>query len=384
VSRHPGVETQTLKGHVKGFAQEKLRSYLSHILGRQVTVLGITRLDHLSTDESSDSVSSEVKGYGYGVPVRIDFRTEKGARQSVVLHTITPGPFGHEHLADRAQELLWEHGAFNALPRHVRSLDVAGVRSGGEFVSLGSVEEFCLLTEYVEGENYAKDLERLAADGELTALDLTRADALCDYLVEIHRVAGTDPNLYVRRIRELVGHGECIMGLVDRYPPDAVATPAILQKIERLCLDWRWRLKTLVQRLRQVHGDFHPWNILFREGPDFQVLDRSRGEFGDPADDVACLSLNYVFFSLQRSGRLEGGFETLFQRFWGRYLERSGDREMLNVVAPFFAFRCLVMAHPLWYPELPEEVRQALMSFALNVLLGDPFELDRVNRYCGV
>ena len=35
----------------------------------------------------------------------------------------------------------------------------------------------------------------------------------------------------------------------------------------------------------------------------------------EAADDVCCLTLNYVFFSLQRSGRLEGGFERLWQRF---------------------------------------------------------------------
>jgi aminoglycoside phosphotransferase (APT) family kinase protein len=32
-----------------------------------------------------------------------------------------------------------------------------------------------------------------------------------------------------------------------------------------------------------VHGDFHPWNILFRAAVDFSVLDRSHGEYGDPA-----------------------------------------------------------------------------------------------------
>jgi hypothetical protein len=30
------------------------------------------------------------------------------------------------------------------------------------------------------------------------------------------------------------------------------------------------------------------------------------------------------------------------------YLERSGDRGMLEVAAPFLAFRGLVMANPLW------------------------------------
>jgi len=368
---------------VKGFAQEKIQAYLSDLFGRRVTVLGVSRLDRLSTEALIDASSSEGKGYGYGVPLRVDYKTEGSVHESAVLHTITPGPFGHEHMADRAQELLWEHRAFNSLPRHVRSLDVAGIGRNGDLLPLANIEEFCLLTEYVEGESYAKDLERLAADGNLTELDLTRADVLCDYLVEIHRTPGSDPGLYVRRIRELVGHGECIMGLVDSYPSDAVATPETLKKIEQFCLDWRWRLKPLVHRLRQVHGDFHPWNILFRDGADFQVLDRSRGEFGDAADDVACLSLNYVFFSLQRSGRLEGCFETLFQRFWNRYLEQSGDREMVNIVPPFLAFRCLVMAHPVWYPDLSEDVRQKLISFTLNVLQQDSFDWNRVNAYCG-
>jgi hypothetical protein len=115
-------------------------------------------------------------------------------------------------------------------------------------------------------------------------------DALCNYLVEIHQVRGPDPGLYIRRIRELVGHGECIMGLSDSYPSDlAFPTPQMLEEIERLCVRWRWKLKGFTHRLRQIHGDFHPWNILFQAGTDFRVLDRSRGEYGDPADDVASL-----------------------------------------------------------------------------------------------
>jgi len=360
------------------FTPKILEPYLSAVMAAPVKILRLTRLDHPSEDAPAD-----VKGYGYGIPIRVEFQPEGSPPRSAVLHTITPGPFGHEHMADRAQELLWEHRAFNRLPLHVRSLDVAGIGSDGGLVPLGNVEEFCLLTDYVEGESYAGDLERLLATGELTDLDVSRADALCDYLVDIHSVRGDNPGLYVRRIRELIGHGECIMGLVDNYPPHAIVTPTILEEIERRCLRWRWRLKGLTHRLRQVHGDFHPWNILFRQGVDFQVLDRSRGEFGDPADDVACITMNYVFFSLQRSGRLEGCFETLFRRFWNRYLERSGDAEMLRILAPFFVFRCLVMAHPVWYPDLPDDIRKKLVAFTLSVLDCDNFEPNQVNAYCG-
>ena len=128
------------------------------------------------------------------------------------------------------------------------------------------------------------------------------------------------------------------MGLADSYPPDCLIDSAVLEEIEHLCVEWRWKLKPLSHRLRQVHGDFHPWNILFGDSAEFRLLDRSRGEFGDPADDVACITSNFLFFSLQRYGRLQGPLRILFERFWARYLERTGDFEMLRVVPPFFAF----------------------------------------------
>jgi hypothetical protein len=281
--------------------------------------------------------------------------------------------------------LLWDFHAYNSLPRHARSLDVGAFQKEGTLLSLGKTQELFLLAEYVEGTAYIHDLSRLQGDGQLTGLDLARADVLCDYLVEIHELRGTDPGLYARRIRELMGHGECIMGIADGYPPKhGFITSSLLQTIERQCVGWRWRLKGRAHRLRRVHGDFHPYNILFRDGMDFSVLDRSRGEWGDPADDVTSITGNYLFSSLQRDGRLAGAFETLFRRFWDRYLEKTGDREILEVAAPFFAFRCLVMASPVWYPTLSEDVRRKLFAFLQAVLDAEAFNPARVNAYCGV
>jgi aminoglycoside phosphotransferase (APT) family kinase protein len=321
------------------------------------------------------------KGYGYGVPLRVDYKLAGDARR-VVIETVRPGPFGHEHMADRAQAMLWAHAAFDKLEHHVPSLDVGAVRASGELVSLGSAEELFMVAAFADGSEYADDLLRLRAGEPLRPLDLERSDALCDYLADIHRVRGRDAGLYARRVRELIGHGECIFGVADSYPRAGPVTVATLEEIERRCVAWRWRLKLRPERLAQVHGDFHPWNILFRDGTDFTVLDRSRGEWGEPADDVTCLALNYLFFSLQASHRLQGDFERLWRRFWERYLERSGDRGVLEVAAPFLAFRALVMANPLWYPALDEKVRRQLVHFILNVLDEERFDPARANAYC--
>ena len=350
----------------------EIESYLKSVFGPSVRLVDLKVL--------GKSEKQEIKGYGYGTPVEIDYDFN-GQLRRAVLHTVSPGPFGHEHMSDRAQMLLWDHSTFNRLPRHIRSLDVGAFRCDGSTISLGEVEEFFVLTEYAEGRGYVEDLTRMREQPTPTELDIARADALCDYLIGIHAVPGDNPELYTRRIRELIGHSECIMGLIDSYPFGGPVDRSLLKEIERQCVESRWRLKDRVHRLRQVHGDFHPWNILFREGTEFSLLDRSRGEFGEPADDVTSLTMNYLFFSLQGLGRLGGSLESLFRRFWDRYLKTSGDLEMLQVVAPFFAFRGLVMAHPVWYPNLTKDVRQKLLKFIQSVLRQDIFNPDEVNQY---
>jgi hypothetical protein len=108
---------------VPDLKREEVERHLRSVLGTPVTVLGLVALG--GAHEAKD-----IKGHGYGTPVRVDYLVDGGERRTAVLHTMSPGPFGHEHMADRAQELIWENQAFNHLPCHVRSLDVGGFQSG--------------------------------------------------------------------------------------------------------------------------------------------------------------------------------------------------------------------------------------------------------------
>jgi hypothetical protein len=353
---------------------QSVTEYLQSLYAKPVRLLSLTR--HGAQEEGDD-----LKGFGYGSPLFLEYEVG-GERMKAVLETMAPSAYGHDHFSDRAQAILWEHSAFNSLPRHVRSLDSGAFLDSGKILSTGRAREFFLLSEFVNGTGYFKDLERMRDGAPATDHEVRRMSALSEYLVEIHAQKHDAPSLYRRRIRELLGHGECIMGLIDNYPTKfEFIDAALLKRIELACVEWRWRLKDRGGRLCRVHGDFHPWNILFREGADFTVLDRSRGEWGEPADDTATMTINYIFFSLQRFGALEGDFEKLFRGFWDRYLAKTNDQEMLEVIAPFYAWRGLVIASPLWYPHLSTEIRKTIFTFIENVLAAPRFDPGDMNRY---
>jgi hypothetical protein len=358
-------------------SRNALHEYLSSVYKDNVEICGIWRLGCERSEASKD-----LKGFGYGTPYVIEFRVN-GKVKRVVLETMRSEGFGHEHFADRAQILLWQHSTFNRLPKHVHSVDVGAFTANGkEMRSVGDCREFFIVTELVNGNLYHLDLDRIKETGKLTKLDEQRCLALSDYLVEIHKVKHDAPELYVRRARELVGHGECIMGLLDSYPPEFDSIKeSYLMDVERGCVVWRWRLKHKANRLSQVHGDFHPWNVIFRNGTDFTVLDRSRGEWGELADDVAAMTINYIFYSIQKYGELTGVFERLFRLFWENYLQKTYDQEILEVIQPFYAWRGLVVASPIWYPTLNKGVRIKLLNFVKNVLRFETFDLNSVNAY---
>jgi hypothetical protein len=265
---------------------------------------------------------------------------------------------------------------------------VGFVRASGELVSAADATEFFQLVEKIEGTLYWRDLDRLL-EVPLDEPDIARAEALGRFLAETHRAKREEPTLYQRRIRELVGHGECLMGILDSYPhPYPLLPPETCEEIERAAVGWRWRLRGRGYRLSRTHGDFHPWNILFRAGTDFSLLDRSRGEWGEPADDVAALGVNYLFYGLRRRAArpdAEGAepFRFLFCTFLESYLRHSGDREILDVLPPFLAFRALVIAHPLWYPSLAPSVRSALILFARRMMLDQTLDPGDVRDLLG-
>ncbi|HEU5013530.1 MAG TPA: phosphotransferase [Roseiflexaceae bacterium] len=355
--------------------QAALTSYLQQRHNAPVTIM------HMAQLGSDTSGAAALKAFGYGRPIRVMYQVA-GERYDIVVRQVKRNGFGRERPDDRMAEAWLDYATFNDLPNHVHADNIVSWSDAGTLASAGHVREFLLVTNYASGQPYADDLLRIRDTGTCTARDVQRAERLAAYLAAIHAAKHDDALLWRRRIRDLVGHGEGIMGLTDSYPSnDPRITSQTLQAIEVAANSWRWRLKPLAHRLSQVHGDFHPFNVLFDEQDRLILLDRSRGAWGEPADDVSCMTINYLFFGLQRDGALTGACEMLYTTFWETYMRQTEDAELLDVIAPWFAWRALVLASPQWYPTISDDVRQALLTFAQRVMAEPRFRWRMINPY---
>jgi len=361
-----------------------------------------------------DIIQVDIRKLGSGVQgsgFLIEMKTPAGIRSYVVKSLLSEG-LGHDYPSDRASVFLLDLDEYKNLPRHVKAVDVLSEMEDGSIKSIGGGKEYYLLMERGVGRHYFNDLSEFVHKDRLEISDIEKIKAMTSYLAEIHSIKKDSKTLYWRKLRDTVGHGECLMGVFDTYPDGTLSYDEITAIIKK-SVDWIYKLKPRYKRLSEIHGDFHPGNIWFREvgsqksevspptypSPsrgegkgggetsefgiqiDFILLDRSRGPWGEPADDVTALTINYIFFSIKNHGDVRGAYLEGLNLFFDEYIKASGDTDINEVVAPFFAFRGAVVANPVFYPEITSEQRKLIFRFVNNVLDDNRFKLEKINDY---
>ncbi|MDG6995346.1 MAG: aminoglycoside phosphotransferase family protein [Nitrososphaerota archaeon] len=367
--------------------KSQVEKYLSSVTSSKINV---SYFGPLSDYEKEPERGGDIKTLGYGVPYLVVYKQGGQTRRSIVSTMRISRGFGHDYRSDRIDNLVLSYDTWNRLPKHSKIQDIGAFKKkDSSMLSLGDADEFFLLRPMIDGVEYYKDLDRIFSTGNLQTNDVPRAHALADYLAVIHSKKNEkkeDKELYLRKIRDTLGHGECIFGLADSYPESTdFLTEGELAELEKKCVEHRWSLRKNTSRLSQVHGDFHPWNVLFSKDKkrplEFRLLDRSRGEWGEPADDLCAMSINYIFYSLRKYGEFKGEYAELFNEFLNTYMKKTGDTQIFDAMPLFYTFRALVIASPLWYPTLSRDTRRKIFNFAHNILEERRFDPARVNDY---
>jgi len=349
-----------------------LERYLNETMGGGVELTGVGEIGKLE--------EQGMKDFGYGKPLLVSYKKD-GKDAQAVISAMRGDKYGHQFWWDRAKIMMLQYDTGKRMEKHVKPLGLGYIDESGVMVPVKDVQEFFIVNEKIEGRDYFNDLERIRK-GDFRKEDEELAREFARWLARVHSEKKLDPDLYIRRVRQTMGAHECINGLIDDYPhPYELFPPERFRSLEKRLVDWRWKLKGYTHRLAAVHGDFHPWNVLVTEDGDFRVLDRSRGEWGEPADDVSTMSLNFMLFGIYDKPELSGHFETMYRAFWDEYMQITDDTEMLEVIAPFYVFRTLVIASPAWYPNHPQKVREGLLRFMENVLDDERFDYQNINTY---
>jgi hypothetical protein len=370
------METLSIKAGAHGALTGAVGRYLAERYGQAARLRGMRPLG--------------TGAHGTGWLIEAD---APSGRVELVLKSVAPAGLGHDYPADRAAMQILARDTFNHdIPGHVEAVDVLALTPHGDLMRVPHAGEYYLVMERGHGHDYFGDVEAMSMRSHMGELDAGRVRALAELMAAIHaRKPGPADavdatSLWRRRLRDVVGHGECLMGVFDTYPPGVVPEDE-LTEIERLAVGWRWRLRGLAHRLCRVHGDFHPGNVLFSE-PTLErdvgrvtLLDRSRGPWGEAADDVSALTINYIFYSVLARGQLDGACREALEIFFDEYVSLTGDRGIFGVLAPFYAFRAAVVANPVFYPDVEPYYRRLLLRFATGVLESESFHPRAVNLY---
>ena len=297
-----------------------------------------------------------------------------------------PRGFSHDFLADRAKVFVTQHEMAKHIPGHIDSFDVSGYTKKGQLVSVGDSVEFFQVVEVAHGSSYSADFQRIKEAGKASKDDISKAKMLGDYLARLHtKKMKADPedikSVRRRHLRDCIGHGEMMVGVIDTYPDDYKFISR-REMDELICAAsvYREKVKDTPFTPCRIHGDFHPGNIIF-EGKKLRLLDASREVFGDPADDVICLAMNYIWFAVMQKGVFDGPFKGLFDAFWAAYFNKSGNEHILITAGVHMAFRAVVVAHPVFYSAQTDEVRRKMIGLTMKVLKSGRFDTGRINEY---
>ncbi|MGK0209561.1 MAG: hypothetical protein ACI83O_000840 [Patescibacteria group bacterium] len=349
------------KEQIKAYLKENTKSKIKNI---QITELG-----------------SGIVGTGY----RITYN-DNNKIKTLIIKSIFKENLGMDNPGDRAASLLQAHTNYNTMRNHIKSKDVI-VLKNKKAESIGNAEEFYIAMEEASGKDMFTDLDNIDNDKSYQ-LFLEKTKKIAQDLVELHKNKVNNPILYKRKIRDTIGSGGSLMGVLDMHTiEDYSKYKTHWETIIKECIPYWSKSKHLTHRCCEIHGDFHPGNIWFKEKK-VTYLDRAGGRFGEPADDLTAFFINPIFYSIIKHGNFQGKYKEIFDMFWNTYFKQTKDKEMRTIMAPYIAFRASVITNPMFYndeklggKENAQQIRIKILSLTINILQDKEFKPEKINQY---
>lgn len=319
------------------------------------------------------------KLHGMTHTIEITFTENDGSSGTCYLKLPEHSLFGERLGSDAVKEITWRLEGYPTILGHSLCIGAGGVTAQGDPVPLSMLfPAYFSIEQALPGTIYADKLQNFSEHTSRTEA-LRDVQSICAHMVRMHKpVERNGTALYRRMLREKLM--DPVFRLIDADEHYWSQRPAARMEVEHLFLGWRQRLWNLGRRIRVVHNDFHPWNILIKSDGVALLGARSPG-VGEPANDLAALMVNYVWFSYLTSNKFEGLYRDAYLAFWNTYLEMTGDIECLAALPPFLANRLLLFLDSAFYPGTGDAVKARVERLLFGLLKEEIHPIDDVNEF---
>jgi len=263
----------------------------------------------------------------------------------------TNGGMSKDYNSDKVGYFLLQHTCASNHINHCKSYGISFKDFKGEIFNLDTIKDTYQVIDYVSGKEFFETITNLEEKFDLVTPYL---DKIIDYLVQLHSIKPDfnkqkTNNLYNRHLKDVIG-SEVFLDVLDAWSEnDDLVTLKIKEKVNSKLFILREQYKNNYKRCSRIHADLHFGNIFFNMKKELTVLDSARNPWGEPADDLICLLINFDYISIKKHKEITSYYENIKQYILKRYLEKTKDSDIKNYFDLFYILRLFILLNPNFF-----------------------------------
>ena len=281
---------------------------------------------------------------------------------------------GFEFPERKISSLLIGHAMLRNVDIPPKTIGVAVKNKEMEFLPEISEEtEIYHIQKYGgEGKSYLEILSKKANKKEIDNEDKKEIDKIIDFIVKVHKGKHPSNNkeklnvIYNDYLRNVIGNPEYLLMLLHNIPHDNLfLNPKEQGEFMKLMLDNMHYFKDRHERLVSLHGDFWGANVFLKEDGEIFVIDYSRMPWGDAGFDIGFWMSQYLF--QYHTGNKEY-FKQLGEYFLEQYIQRTGDKEIMQTMVFSLGLVAAMYASSVWVPDVDDDARKFFFEHVCEML----------------
>ena len=291
---------------------------------------------------------------------------------------------GFEFPERKIASLLVSHSMANRT-NHENNIKSLGVYvHNQEFEEMPNVNDESEIYQIQEfggdGKSYLQILEENIQKKTIDEKDKEEINKIIDYIVEIHKIKHPSKDkkrldaIYNDFLRNVIGHPEYMLQLFHDIPENnIVLSPDKQGEFISLMIENMHYFKNRSVRLSAIHGDFWGANIFFKDDGNMFVIDHSRMPWGDPGFDIGLFIGSYLVSYHKTKNPY---FKELGDYFIQKYIEKTGDKGVLNTMIYALGLIAVIYASPIHVPDISDETRKSVYQHIVKMLKEKRFFWD--------